>query len=99
METNILTQEEFDYIKNIDTQNYLIDNIDTENDPIYKKLSELDIINNQEKVKEFVKNLIDNFATDNFSNPEDNEIEFYKLIFYIHTNFSKILKEYNNDAI
>ena len=44
----ILTTEEFDYIKRIDTQNYLIDNIDTENDLIYKKLSELDIVNNPE---------------------------------------------------
>lgn len=89
MENNIyvLTEEEFNFINNINQDNYLVNEINKENDIIYKKFLELNIVGDVEKIKTIIKNTVNNFIIDYDS------IELDNFIFCIQTNFIRILKE------
>lgn len=95
METvDTISQKEFNFIKNIDTDSYLVNTND--DDPIYKKLLELDIINEPGKTKQFIYNSVKKFTVTENEVEDADKIEFYKFIFCLHVNFIKILEKENN---
>ena len=81
---NNITSTEIEFIKKIDINMY---SISTDDDFIYNKLKELEL--EPKKTKEFIYSLI------KITNGKHN-MDFDKIIYCLHINFIKILKEQNN---